>query len=342
MNILKTMKPDRKLKPKEVANLAGISVKTLQRWDKNGTLKARRTPTNRRYYYPKDLVNLFINPAGFGSVSNRHNLTSANNDRPGLLSLLEQRHQHLDDYASILLGNQVAQDFEKIDNELADEEAGRPIEYTFNAENARLAVMSPDEQVTKNFLKVALFSLFDVANPSDLRIAVMGTEDDQWVTDLTERFGYKIGLTKMTNQDSQYTKLLIINHLSKAVDKQVNRTIIQQAILAGTRILAIDSNWNSKSSQMILSQFNSRVIYGPLKRVEQYTEFLPKSYFDGIVGDMEPNEFIGQLVDSDSSTIGPLTHGIMPTVDDQLAKYLLDQLDKAKQNQNKLYAKYNN
>jgi len=77
---------------------------------------------------------------------------------------------------------------------------------------------------------------------------------------------------------------------------------------------------------MVLNQFNNRVIYGPLKRVEQYTEFLSKSYFAGIVGDMEPNEFIGQLVDSDSSTIGPLTHGIMPTVDDRLTHYLLDQL----------------
>jgi putative resolvase len=30
--------------------LAGVSVFTLQRWDRNGTLTAHRTPTNRRYY----------------------------------------------------------------------------------------------------------------------------------------------------------------------------------------------------------------------------------------------------------------------------------------------------
>ncbi|MGN0465540.1 MAG: MerR family DNA-binding transcriptional regulator, partial [Lachnospiraceae bacterium] len=28
----------------------GVSVKTLQRWDREGILKANRTPTNRRYY----------------------------------------------------------------------------------------------------------------------------------------------------------------------------------------------------------------------------------------------------------------------------------------------------
>ena len=34
----------------EFAELLGVSVKTLQRWDREGILKAHRTPTNRRYY----------------------------------------------------------------------------------------------------------------------------------------------------------------------------------------------------------------------------------------------------------------------------------------------------
>ncbi len=37
-------------KPKDFAELVGVSVKTLQRWDREGTLTANRTPTNRRYY----------------------------------------------------------------------------------------------------------------------------------------------------------------------------------------------------------------------------------------------------------------------------------------------------
>lgn len=37
-------------KPKDFAELLGVSVKTLQRWDREGTLKANRTPINRRYY----------------------------------------------------------------------------------------------------------------------------------------------------------------------------------------------------------------------------------------------------------------------------------------------------
>lgn len=37
-------------KPKDFAELLGVSVKTLQRWDREGVLKANRTPTDRRYY----------------------------------------------------------------------------------------------------------------------------------------------------------------------------------------------------------------------------------------------------------------------------------------------------
>ena len=37
-------------KSKDFAELLGVSVKTLQRWDREGVLKANRTPTNRRYY----------------------------------------------------------------------------------------------------------------------------------------------------------------------------------------------------------------------------------------------------------------------------------------------------
>jgi predicted site-specific integrase-resolvase len=37
-------------KPKDFAEMIGVSVKTLQRWDRDGNLTAQRTPTDRRYY----------------------------------------------------------------------------------------------------------------------------------------------------------------------------------------------------------------------------------------------------------------------------------------------------
>lgn len=37
-------------KSKDFAELLGVSVKTLQRWDRDNILKAKRTPTDRRHY----------------------------------------------------------------------------------------------------------------------------------------------------------------------------------------------------------------------------------------------------------------------------------------------------
>lgn len=38
------------IKLKDMADRLGVSIKTLQRWDREGILVAKRTPTNRRYY----------------------------------------------------------------------------------------------------------------------------------------------------------------------------------------------------------------------------------------------------------------------------------------------------
>ncbi len=44
-------------KPKDVAELFGVSVKTVQRWDVEGKLIAKRTPKGRRYYTQDQLDN---------------------------------------------------------------------------------------------------------------------------------------------------------------------------------------------------------------------------------------------------------------------------------------------
>lgn len=38
------------IKLQDMADHLGVSIKTLQRWDREGILVAKRTPTNRRYY----------------------------------------------------------------------------------------------------------------------------------------------------------------------------------------------------------------------------------------------------------------------------------------------------
>lgn len=45
------------LKPKEMAQKLGVSISTLQRWDREGVLKAYRNPKNRRYYTEEQYFN---------------------------------------------------------------------------------------------------------------------------------------------------------------------------------------------------------------------------------------------------------------------------------------------
>ena len=41
----------------EFGKLIGKSTKTLQKWDRDGILKAHRAPTNRRFYTHEDYEN---------------------------------------------------------------------------------------------------------------------------------------------------------------------------------------------------------------------------------------------------------------------------------------------
>ena len=71
----------------EASSFLNKHPKTLQMWDREGTLKARRTKTNRRFYYEKDL-NSFIGQELEEKSDNRKNIVycrvSSQNQRPDL------------------------------------------------------------------------------------------------------------------------------------------------------------------------------------------------------------------------------------------------------------------
>lgn len=54
------------LKPKDVADRLGITTRTLQTWDRKGILKAKRSPTNRRFY-TEDQINQYLNKDSLSS-----------------------------------------------------------------------------------------------------------------------------------------------------------------------------------------------------------------------------------------------------------------------------------
>ena len=82
-------------KPKDFAELVGVSVKTLQRWDRDGTLKANRTPTDRRYYtYDQYLQFKGVNTGNDTRQVVIYARVSAKNQRDGLqnqVTFLRQR-----------------------------------------------------------------------------------------------------------------------------------------------------------------------------------------------------------------------------------------------------------
>ena len=49
------------LKPKEMAERLGVTVRTLKEWDRKGIFPAHRTPTNKRYYTEQDYLKYINN-----------------------------------------------------------------------------------------------------------------------------------------------------------------------------------------------------------------------------------------------------------------------------------------
>lgn len=72
-------------KPKDFAELLNVSVKTLQRWDREGILIAKRTPTDRRYY----TYDQYLKFKGINNTNKKvviYSRVSTNNQKDDLLN----------------------------------------------------------------------------------------------------------------------------------------------------------------------------------------------------------------------------------------------------------------
>ena len=77
-------------KPKDFAELLGVSVKNLQRWDRENILKAKRTPTDRRYYtYEQYLEFKGINSANNNRKTIIYTRVSTNGQKDDLKNQIE-------------------------------------------------------------------------------------------------------------------------------------------------------------------------------------------------------------------------------------------------------------
>lgn len=84
------------LKPKDFAEKIGVTVKTLQNWDNDGTLKAQRTPTNRRYYAEQQ----YLEYIGQGKSSQRKVVAYARVSNAGQKDDLANQVEFLRNYAN--------------------------------------------------------------------------------------------------------------------------------------------------------------------------------------------------------------------------------------------------
>lgn len=92
-------------KPKEMSELIGVSVSTLQRWDRDGTLKAYRNPKGRRYYTEEQYLNYVDKPIkdqrkviGYLRVSSRNQIDDLKNQKQSIKQHCNAKGIVIDDY----------------------------------------------------------------------------------------------------------------------------------------------------------------------------------------------------------------------------------------------------
>lgn len=95
------------LKPKEMAQKLGVSISTLQRWDREGVLKAYRNPKNRRYYTEEQYLNYMgmsddkkRKVVAYSRVSSRNQKDGLNNQFNFIKNYCNAKGIIVDDYMS--------------------------------------------------------------------------------------------------------------------------------------------------------------------------------------------------------------------------------------------------
>lgn len=96
-------------KPNDFAEILNVSVKTLQRWDRDGILKAKRTPTDRRYYtYDQYLEFKGVKNDNTRKIVIYTRVSATNNQKDDLLNQVK----FLQDFANVkaMIVDEVIQD----------------------------------------------------------------------------------------------------------------------------------------------------------------------------------------------------------------------------------------
>ena len=94
------------IKLQDMADRLGVSIKTLQRWDRESILVAKRTPTNRRYYTEEQYLSYVgkSQPKGlilaYARVSSRNQIDDLTSQGEFLKQFVNAKGEILDDVIS--------------------------------------------------------------------------------------------------------------------------------------------------------------------------------------------------------------------------------------------------
>ena len=178
----------------QFAKLLNVTVKTLQNWDKQGTLKAYRTPTNQRFYTEEQL-NQVLNLSnsnqiekqglkiGYCRVSTHNSKNSLENQEEYLRNYTNAKGVILDDvFTDIGSGmNYNREHFNKIlelveAGEISEIYKDRFVRFGFDWFNTfcekhgtKIIILnqpstSPEQELAEDLLNIA--TIFSVRNPS--------------------------------------------------------------------------------------------------------------------------------------------------------------------------------
>lgn len=99
------------MKINEMAKRLGVTVKTLQRWDNNGILVAKRSPNNRRYYteeqyleYVGESDNKTRKVVAYARVSSNEQKNDLKNQVTFIRNYVNAKGEILDDVLGYWLG----------------------------------------------------------------------------------------------------------------------------------------------------------------------------------------------------------------------------------------------
>lgn len=292
---------DIKMKPKDVAEWLGISVKTLQRWDANGKLPAHRNDKGRRYYYHNEV----FNKMNYEATKHWILTQKLRNERPSLSTLLSKLD--IDDgMFPLLLASSYCEDYVLLGADDVSSLADQP--ETINLEKYnQLLFFAESTLERRNLVKVIIFSLLNIYQKQEIPIVLINNDKPQHLLNGWEDWSKYQRLISVNPSPADISprSIIVVNGWETLDNKMKQK--LQKHLANKKTILAITSN---ESSELKVS-FKNRLAMSNGTNKESIIKFLGEDTVSNFksLDHLEPNELIAGFVVKNG-----YLHGHVPVV----------------------------